>query len=94
MDRRPATGLGRDGAREFDISVAVEAPEELAITEGLTMTERIQIEQHSVAGTLWFAAWLFTIGFLGLGFWKGVLAIVLWPYYLGATFGPMLPGAG
>jgi hypothetical protein len=45
--------------------------------------ERIKIEQHSFAGTLWAAAWLFTIGFLHLGLWQGVLAIVLWPYYLG-----------
>jgi len=34
-------------------------------------------------GCLWFAAWLFIIGFLHLSFWKGVLAIVLWPYYIG-----------
>jgi hypothetical protein len=31
----------------------------------------------------WFAGWLFTIGFLHLAFWKGVLAVVLWPYYIG-----------
>lgn len=34
-------------------------------------------------GTLWFAGWLFTIGFADLGFWKGVLALIAWPYYLG-----------
>ena len=44
---------------------------------------KIQIERHSFSGTLWLAAWLFTIGFLKLSFWQGVLAIVLWPYYLG-----------
>jgi hypothetical protein len=48
--------------------------------------ERIRIEQHSFMGSVWFAGWLFTIGFLRLMFWKGVLAVVLWPYYLGATF--------
>lgn len=57
------------------------------------MTERIRIEQHSVAGTLWFASWLFTIGFLDLSFLRGVLAILLWPYYLGVTFAPLVPGA-
>jgi hypothetical protein len=51
--------------------------------------ERVQIVQHSVGGLLWFAAWLFTIGFLHLTFWKGVLALLLWPYYLGMTFGSM-----
>lgn len=34
-------------------------------------------------GTLWFAGWLFTIGIAGLGFWKGLLALCLWPYFLG-----------
>lgn len=48
--------------------------------------ERIRIEQHSVTGGLWFAGWLFTIGFLKLVFWQGVLALVLWPYYLGVAF--------
>jgi len=47
--------------------------------------ERIKIEQHSVSGSAWFAGWLFTIGYLQLAFWKAVLAIVLWPYYLGLT---------
>jgi len=48
--------------------------------------ERIRVEQHSFMGTVWFAGWLFTLGFLRLVFWKGLLAFVLWPYYLGATF--------
>ena len=38
-------------------------------------------------GPIWGAGWLFTIGFLKLTFWKAVLGIVLWPYYLGAFFG-------
>ena len=47
---------------------------------------KIKIEQHTVTGALWCAAWLYTIGFLHLGFWQGVLALVIWPYYLGAHF--------
>ena len=50
-------------------------------------TERIRIEQHSVAGLLWFGAWLFTIGYLHLHFWKGFRALLLWPYYLGVALG-------
>ncbi|MDE2079248.1 MAG: hypothetical protein KGI73_02570 [Patescibacteria group bacterium] len=46
----------------------------------------IHVEKHSMVGGLWVAAWLFTIGFLKLTFWQGVLAIVIWPYYLGAAF--------
>jgi uncharacterized membrane protein len=57
-------------------------------TPGKTI-HRIRIEQHSLTGGLWFAAWLFTIGFLHLHFWKGVLAIVLWPYFLGHSIGAL-----
>lgn len=46
----------------------------------------IRIEQQGFMGTVWVAAWLFTIGFLHLTFWRGAIAIVLWPYYLGVTF--------
>jgi hypothetical protein len=49
--------------------------------------EKIQIHQQGFMGMVWIAAWLFTIGFLHLPFWKGVFAIVLWPYYLGVAFG-------
>ena len=34
---------------------------------------KIKIEQHTFMGTVWIGAWLFTIGFLHLEFWKGVL---------------------
>jgi len=46
--------------------------------------EKIKVENHSFTAFSWFAGWLFTIGFLHLVFWKGVLALVVWPYYLGA----------
>ena len=46
--------------------------------------QRIRIEQHSGLGIVWFAGWLFTIGYLELSFWRGVLAIVVWPYFIGA----------
>jgi hypothetical protein len=48
--------------------------------------QKIRIERHTFMGTVWTAAWLFTIGFLHLSFWKGVLAVVLWPYFLGVHF--------
>jgi hypothetical protein len=52
--------------------------------------EKMRIEQNSFMGILWVWAWLFTIGFLHLTFWKGILAIVLWPYYLGTWFSSLL----
>jgi hypothetical protein len=50
------------------------------------MVEKIKVEQHTFMGSLWLAGWLFTLGFLHLAFWKGILALVLWPYYLGVHF--------
>ena len=51
---------------------------------------KIRIVQHTFIGGLWFAAWLFTIGFLHLSFWRGVLALVLWPYYIGLYVSSMI----
>ena len=36
-------------------------------------------------GIIWFIGWLFTIAFAKLGFWTGVLALFIWPYYLGVV---------
>jgi hypothetical protein len=47
--------------------------------------EKIKIEQHSFGGALWFGGWLFTLGYLQLTFWKGALAIVIWPYFIGTA---------
>jgi len=44
------------------------------------------ITEHNDLGVLWTIGWIFTIGYLRLSFWKGVLAIIIWPYYLGAEF--------
>ena len=30
-----------------------------------------------------FAGWLFTLGFGNLVWWKAILGIVVWPFYLG-----------
>ena len=48
--------------------------------------EKIQIQQQSFMGLVWAAAWLFTVGYLHLTYWKIALAVVLWPYYLGLAF--------
>ena len=49
--------------------------------------KKIKVETQVFGGGVWFAAWLFTIGFLNLTMGQGVLAIVIWPYYLGAALG-------
>jgi hypothetical protein len=38
--------------------------------------------QGGLAGMLWFTGWLFTIGFAQLVWWKAILGLVLWPYFL------------
>ena len=48
--------------------------------------EKIRVEQHSSLGLIWIVGWLFTIGYLDLSFWRGVLALAIWPYDLGAAF--------
>jgi hypothetical protein len=35
------------------------------------------------AGVFWFIGWLFTIAFANLVWWKIILGIVVWPYFLG-----------
>lgn len=40
-------------------------------------------------GGFWFIGWLFAIGFLKLAFWKAVLALVIWPYYIGVAIRAM-----
>ncbi len=51
--------------------------------------ERVHIEQHSGLGLLWLAGWLFTIGYNNLSFWWGVLALIIWPYFLGVELAGM-----
>lgn len=43
------------------------------------------IAHQDAFGALWTIGWLFTIGYLRLSFWKGVLALIIWPYYIGRT---------
>lgn len=62
----------------------IAAPHRVAC-EGRATMEKIRIEQHSFMGTAWFGGWLFTLGYLQLAFWKGLLGLVVWPYYLGTA---------
>ncbi len=39
-----------------------------------------------MGGPIWLIGWLFTIGYLQMPFfWKGVLALIIGPYYLGLS---------
>jgi len=45
---------------------------------------KIEVQNHSSLGLLWCAGWLFTLGYLKLGFWRGLLGVIVWPYFIGA----------
>ncbi len=53
-----------------------------AAESGATRNKTVNTTTH-IAG-FWFAGWLFAIGFCKLVWWKALLALVLWPYFLGA----------
>ena len=38
-----------------------------------------------VVGPIWYIGWLFTVAFVKLAFWKAVLALIIWPWYLGVA---------
>ncbi len=46
----------------------------------------IIVNHDNIMGTIWLIGWLFSIGYLKLSFWRGVLAIIIWPYYIGAKY--------
>ena len=42
----------------------------------------------NTTGPIWFIGWLFTIGFADLVWWKIILGIIIWPFYLGDAVAP------
>jgi hypothetical protein len=46
--------------------------------------EKVKVVNSGSFGIIWIIGWLFTLGFLKLTFWNGVLAILVWPYYIGS----------
>ena len=54
------------------------------------MTEQIKIDQGGLGFGIWITGWLFSIGFLDLGFWRGLLALFAWPYFLGVRVAEMV----
>jgi hypothetical protein len=49
---------------------------------------KVNVHNSSLGGGLWFIGWLFTVGYLEFGFWKGLLALIVWPYFIGEHFAP------
>ena len=49
------------------------------------MSDKKKVEVAGIMGPVWMMGWLFTIGYLKLSFGKGVMALLLWPYYIGSS---------
>jgi len=41
------------------------------------------VNSGSLAGAFWTAGWMFTIAFAKLIWWKALLALIVWPYFVG-----------
>ena len=39
--------------------------------------------ESSMAGIIWAIGWMFTIAYAHLIWWQALVAIIIWPYYLG-----------
>jgi hypothetical protein len=47
---------------------------------------RANVHVGPTMGSIWLIGWIFSIGYLHMPFfWKGVLAFLIWPYYLGSA---------
>jgi hypothetical protein len=77
---RPRLGMTVKGGKTVQTTVEKSADREPGCKN---FAPKIQIEQHTLMGGLWMAAWLFTIGYLHLSFWKGCFALIVWPYFIG-----------
>ena len=53
-------------------------------TEGKTTVKHIHHNHGGgAAGGLWFAGWLFFLAYTQPIWWKALLGLIIWPYYLG-----------
>jgi hypothetical protein len=48
---------------------------------------RGRMDMSGLVGPIWFIGWLFTIGYTHLRLLRALLALILWPYYLGEALG-------
>jgi len=71
---------GRRKSRYGGPLVAKSAGEEATMRQETTAVKVMPYQ--SAAGMLWLAGWLFTIGFAKLIWWKTLLGLAVWPYFL------------
>jgi hypothetical protein len=56
---------------------------EIPMTEEQDKPKTIRVENGGWIGSVWFIGWLFTIAYAGLDLFHALLALLVWPYYLG-----------
>ena len=44
-----------------------------------------QVNAGTLVGPIWFIGWLFTVAFAKLIWWQAILALLVWPYFLGVA---------
>ncbi len=47
------------------------------------MASNSNVRVDTGAGIFWVIGWMFTISFAQLVWWKILLGLMIWPYYLG-----------
>jgi hypothetical protein len=47
-----------------------------------TKPTRTIVHSGSLTGAFWSAGWMFTIAYAKLIWWKALLALIVWPYFL------------
>jgi len=48
---------------------------------------KCHVNGSTAGGMIWLMGWLFTLGYLHLPSWRGVLALLIWLYFLGVAVG-------
>jgi hypothetical protein len=49
------------------------------------MNDKPSVRVDTGFGIIWFIGWMFTLAFAKLSFGKAILALLIWPYHLGAA---------
>ena len=50
-----------------------------------TKQVRCRTNGAGFSGPIWIIGWLFTIAFAHLPWWKALIGLLIWPYYLGSA---------
>ena len=78
-----ATGFSVNSDRELNKETIMEENVTTEVKQGVK-----HVHHHhggGAAGGLWFAGWLFFLAYTQPLFWKAVLGLIIWPYYLGVA---------